>query len=293
MARLVRRRDGATFSLSDETVVGRSRAADLRLEDTSVSALHASVHFGAAGWKVRDLGSRNGTQINGKPVAKGSSRPLRLEDALAFGEGHEVWILRDGGSPEPLARNDAGDVAMGCDGMLPLPSASDPLITVLWNPDSGWHLEDPEAKASRPVEDRETVRVGGATWTLRLPEGLLETQPTARWDLTTAALTLRPPTPSAAALLRVEQRGAVASYELGSTAAFFALLIHARLQSPEGWLDRSQVLRTLGVNGSHLNVLVFRLRRLFTDAGFADAAHIVERQRTRMRLGSSHVHIDE
>ena len=293
MAQLVRRRDGATFPLSDETVVGRSRAADLRLDDASVSALHASFHFGSAGWSIRDLGSRNGTQINGKPVARGTSRPLRLEDALAFGEGHEVWVLRRDGSPEPLARSSSGAVAKGADGMLPIPSASEPAVTVLWDADLGWRLEDPEAKDVRPVEDRETVRVGTDTWTLRLPQGLLETQPGTRWDFATAQLSVRPSASDRAAVLRVEQRGATASYELGSTATFFTLLIQARLDSPEGWIDRSNVLDALGVNGSHLNVLVFRLRRLFSDAGFADAAAVVQRQRMRMRLGSTRVRFED
>jgi len=53
----------------DSVVVGRSSKADLVLSDRFLSRLHARFYRDGDGWLVEDLGSRNTTLLNGKPVA--------------------------------------------------------------------------------------------------------------------------------------------------------------------------------------------------------------------------------
>jgi MoxR-like ATPase len=53
----------------DEATIGRDPACDLVLEVNSpASRRHASVYVAADGWHLRDLGSSNGTRLNGTPV---------------------------------------------------------------------------------------------------------------------------------------------------------------------------------------------------------------------------------
>ena len=75
---------GAQLPLqSDVTTVGRGRHVHIRLEDTSVSLLHAELVRRGPYVYVMDLGlSRNGTRVNGRLVAR---RLLADGDALAFG----------------------------------------------------------------------------------------------------------------------------------------------------------------------------------------------------------------
>ena len=48
-------------------MVGRSEAAALSLpEDTMLSRLHFAIEYLDNAWMVRDLGSKNGTALNGK-----------------------------------------------------------------------------------------------------------------------------------------------------------------------------------------------------------------------------------
>lgn len=62
-------RTGARFPLSDgPNIVGRAPGNAVRLEDQSVSRQHSEITRGASGWSVRDLGSKNGTFVNGKPI---------------------------------------------------------------------------------------------------------------------------------------------------------------------------------------------------------------------------------
>ena len=65
------------------TTVGRGTGVDIRLDDPSVSQLHAELVQRGPYVYVVDLGlSRNGTRVNGRPVAR---RVLGEGDVLTFG----------------------------------------------------------------------------------------------------------------------------------------------------------------------------------------------------------------
>src|SRR5579872_249790 len=51
-------------------LIGRSPSAAIRLADLTVSRLHARVERRDDNVYVEDLGSRNGTLLNGKPIAR-------------------------------------------------------------------------------------------------------------------------------------------------------------------------------------------------------------------------------
>lgn len=48
--------------------IGRAESADLRVESVEISREHAEITERNGMWLVRDLGSTNGTQVNGKPI---------------------------------------------------------------------------------------------------------------------------------------------------------------------------------------------------------------------------------
>ncbi|MQA89710.1 MAG: FHA domain-containing protein [Gemmatimonas sp.] len=80
-------RAGESIALSGRSVtVGRHPGVEVRFDpetERSVSARHALLFQRSRGWFVRDLGSRNGTQLNGRLV-KGEV-PLSNGDRLTFG----------------------------------------------------------------------------------------------------------------------------------------------------------------------------------------------------------------
>ncbi len=67
----------------DRFTIGRTRDCDLCLTDLSVSRLHAELVRDRDGWLLNDLGSHNGTRLNGWLVRETVS--LRAGDRLAFG----------------------------------------------------------------------------------------------------------------------------------------------------------------------------------------------------------------
>lgn len=75
------------------TTIGRGRGVDIRLTDPSVSRLHAEFVRRGPYLYVVDLGlSRNGTRVNGRPIAR---RVLDDGDVISFGAAR----CRIGGIP--------------------------------------------------------------------------------------------------------------------------------------------------------------------------------------------------
>jgi adenylate cyclase len=74
-----------TFDLPDgrSVIVGRGVASDIALYDPTISRRHAELTAMPEGVQVRDLGSSNGTAINGARVAIGLMLP---RDSITFGK---------------------------------------------------------------------------------------------------------------------------------------------------------------------------------------------------------------
>ncbi len=75
---------GERFSLGPVTVLGRSPESDIVILDPYVSAKHAEIVLADSGFFVRDLGSANGTYVNGRRLSR--ERILRKGDRLELGD---------------------------------------------------------------------------------------------------------------------------------------------------------------------------------------------------------------
>ncbi len=56
----------------DWLVIGRGRSADLVIAEPTISRAHAAIGYEPAGFYLQDLGSTNGTKVNGQrsPLAR-------------------------------------------------------------------------------------------------------------------------------------------------------------------------------------------------------------------------------
>ncbi|NVJ23938.1 FHA domain-containing protein [Myxococcus sp. AM011] len=78
-------KSGEEFSLEDgEYVIGRAADNPICIPDTSVSRKHVMVRKAGAAWMVSDLGSGNGTLVNGEAI--GEETPLANGDVITLGD---------------------------------------------------------------------------------------------------------------------------------------------------------------------------------------------------------------
>jgi NADPH-dependent 2,4-dienoyl-CoA reductase/sulfur reductase-like enzyme len=75
--------------------IGRQEGVDLSFQHSSISRRHAEISYANGQYVLRDLGSTNGTFLNGKRVEPGSVHRLNANDSLRFGHVLCVFRLRE------------------------------------------------------------------------------------------------------------------------------------------------------------------------------------------------------
>jgi len=90
---------GGAHAIGAAGVIGRSPDGDLVVLASSVSREHAALAYTETGWTVRDLGSRNGTYVNGVR----SQGPVALPPRVVLKVGDvALWFLAEVVQEPPL-----------------------------------------------------------------------------------------------------------------------------------------------------------------------------------------------
>ncbi len=283
-------------------LVGRSSLAQLRLADPAVSAEHAVVSWNGREWEVHDLGSRNGTTVDGRRLAPGARAPLARGATIAFGSAANAWRLADDGPPAIMAIPEGGgDPVTGEHGLLALPSADDPAITVYRDASAEWVVD--RDGALEPAASGAVIAAGDRRFTLHLPDVVAQTVEAVEAPLALDALTLTFRVSRDEEYVELAARAGARAVQLGARAhhALLLALARARLrdqreplpESSQGWVYQDDLVRDLGLDDPHLNVTLFRCRQQLASAGIAGAAGIVERRKPtrQLRLGVAQIEI--
>jgi hypothetical protein len=88
---------GATFSLEgDQLVIGRDSASAIAINDAEVSRKHARLNFQGGKYVIEDLGSTNGTFVNGQRLI--SAAVLKSGDVVSLGE--QIVLMYEALTPD-------------------------------------------------------------------------------------------------------------------------------------------------------------------------------------------------
>jgi predicted component of type VI protein secretion system len=90
---------GQRFPLSERLRIGRVVENDLALNDEQVSRKHAVIERAGEGYQISDLGSVNGTLVNGSPI--GMPTELKPGDVVQIGETRLAVLGPAGTAPLP------------------------------------------------------------------------------------------------------------------------------------------------------------------------------------------------
>ncbi|MHB1017883.1 MAG: FHA domain-containing protein [Coriobacteriia bacterium] len=82
---------GISVPLTGPVLIGRSPDADLVIADDFVSSTHARISISESGPVLEDLGSTNGTLLNGQPVTRVMA--LKSGDAIELGK-NRIEVVR-------------------------------------------------------------------------------------------------------------------------------------------------------------------------------------------------------
>jgi hypothetical protein len=75
---------GTTFDISDGATLGRAGSADIHVEDPFASSVHARIFSHSGFMHVEDMGSTNGTYLNGRQLRK--AEQLKPADKIRIGD---------------------------------------------------------------------------------------------------------------------------------------------------------------------------------------------------------------
>lgn len=301
---LCERATGRRSWLESEHAVGRAPTCALRLPASNVSAQHAVVRWASEAWEIKDLGSRNGTFVDGVKLTPGEDTALKAGAAIAFGQPMAIWELADAGPPQVMAVPlDGKESALLQNDLIALPSSEDPRATIFRAGDGAWTIELPD-RPPFTLEDLQVFDVDGRAWRFRVADLASKTSVAdARLPTAVKHLHLAFTVSKDEEYVQLEASWEGRKVDVGSRLHNYVLLILARRRLEDaragfaeaecGWLDYEDLGSDPSMAPPQLNISVFRVRKQFAALGLLDPGNIIERRAgTRaLRLGTGHLSV--
>ena len=280
-------------------VFGRGHAADTLLENPDASQVHASISWIAGAWQLRDH-SRNGSALNGVALHHAVGASLTVGSVIEFGRDRgAIWLVEDLSAPAnllwPRSQN-AAPIALASSNLLP--RGQTPELAIDCNEMGQWICTGPQH--SCVLEDGDEVRFAGKRWCFVMATEVVSTLQEIGSELMLQEL---PHTLSFTVSLDEEHvwlaiGDAQQQLDLGERSHHYTLLTLARLRladakrrldiRAQGWVELERLAKMLGIDPSHLNIQIFRLRKqlaLALPCG-SRLPELVERRRGSLRFGN-------
>jgi FHA domain len=283
---ILRSSSGSTL-IPCRCLVGRSRLADLILEGRRASNEHASIGWYAGKWFMRDLGSSNGTMVDGKLLGGKERVVLSAGTILQFGSEADAWEVVDVAAPAPCAvRLGPQRYVWGKGALLVLPDELAPEASIFFNR-GAWKVDNGGVASSPDCGD--IIELPGGHWRLLLPDDPDDSAFTAGYELDLSKLEITFQLSSDSVIVYLSQGSK--EVRLPARACLQTLLLLAQIRergaaSDGGWIKTAELAAMRSCGPEKINVDVHRLRKLFEEAGVNEAARIIERDDTKkLRIG--------
>lgn len=294
---VLKRDDGHSVVLPAYTLIGRKPSCFLVPRSSNVSGEHAVIAWQGTHWTIRDLGSRNGTTLDGAAVQAAAA--LHAGARVTFGDRDEAWVLVDDGAPEPMAIDVVSRaVRAGSGGMLALPDEEHPIAVVYTSAQGGWVVE--QDQQLRALSGTMEPIMAGSAWMVFLP-GALELTPHAELDLSVTTATFQFFVSRNEEHVRIVVSAGSNKVVLEAREHYYPLLMLARARVEQreraaderGWVSCEALVRRLKTEMNTLDVAIHRSRRRLESAGVLGSAGIVEVRRGERRFGTDRIQIVE
>lgn len=110
-----------THELVDEAIsIGRISENVIQIEDASVSSHHAELTLDPGGdYVLRDIGSTNGTELNGREIAADEPHKLQDGDKVRFGNIETSYVSENPAEARPLPQAEEVSAVVGSSSKRP------------------------------------------------------------------------------------------------------------------------------------------------------------------------------
>lgn len=286
--------------LRTHALLGRHAKCDICIDAPKVSGEHASLHWTNDAWELRDLGSRNGTFIEGRRLKPGDRVVLETGQSFSLSRQSAEFELVDASGPGAVAINlHTNTPLLSEEGLLALPDDQHPLVTVFVSSDGEWMIEN--ADTLRPAIANEILDIDGNKYRLELP--ILENE--------TLQSGIGPPRLDSIAIRfavtpdeeHVETTVIIAGHakRLRERTFHYLLVTLARAwladegapNSMRGWVNRDELCRGLEMDAMILCTEIYRARKQFAALGIQGAAGLIHRRASpyELRIGVPNVEV--
>ncbi len=132
--------DGHRVPIADGLIIGRDKTSNVRIRDPKASREHARVIVEASVVEIEDLGSSNGTRLNGKTIRRRILRPgdvIQIGTTLiAYSEEPVEDAVSDRGMPSPGETEviEFVDETVEVPKLAPLKGAADEVVSTVRRP---------------------------------------------------------------------------------------------------------------------------------------------------------------
>ncbi len=240
---------------------------------------------------LRDLGSRNGTFVDGHRVSGSESVPLSRGSTLHFGSMQaNGLVVRSVDAPVATGLADGVEVT-GSSEFLALPDEDHPIAVISLEGPEGWMCSVADGTTA-PVADGQRIVVEGRSWELMLPEVLDPTREAA--SVVSAGLKLHFAVSADEEYVELEAVVAGTSHRLRPRAHQEALLVLARArledqandvpESEQGWVYTSDLARMMNATSNRLHVSLHRAKKELQALEGATELEVLERRRTTQQV---------
>ena len=293
VAVLVSSQSGERRTIPPRLLIGRSPACGLKLDERHVSGEHATIAWTGHDWEVRDLGSRNGTFVDGVRIESGQNVRLLTGTKLAFGDLRTAWTIADNVEPSIMAvHHKTRQFAAGQNDLLVLPKIECPEVSIYADSVGRWWMDDGTGSAEC-VQDQETITTSEGDWTVLLPS-VPEGTPIIDGQLPFDALEFRFEVSRCEERVRMTVSAYGIEKQLSEREHGYLILTLARARQEDaglpvdqrGWRSKDVLERKLRLDGNALNVGIHRARQQLSEAGIQGAAGLVEVRPRQRRLGT-------
>lgn len=314
MAYLINQHHQSRIYLRDYHSFGRlAYSVTTFLAFPKVSRIHAVIEWLDDHWSIRDL-STNGLWLNGTKCTKEQSYTLKKNDLLCFANLEEAsFKVKDISPPQDLllCLDDKGTHVVDALPLQPynlLPNEEQPQMVLFFDGRlKSWQLENlqSEEASQRLLKEQDSFVINTRQWRLQTLQHVQHTEelPVDTLSINDLLFDFDLSQDEETTELNIVVEDKTFSLELRTHHYVTLLLARIKFQDigkqlPEeeqGWIYTDVLAHDLGVEVNHLNILIHRARKQFSEAfsGYLDASQFLQRKAGKLRFGGVQFRINK